>query len=86
MLAWVEWNHPRMPWERTRLKQAKLNATGLAAARTLIDAESVAPLEPNYAADGTLYFVADLAASGESSDVADWWNLQRWHNNAAQAG
>ncbi len=87
MLAWVEWDHPRMPWERTRLKQAKLNRAGLAAAATLLDAEATAPLEPNYAADGTLYFVADLAAPGASSDsaAADWWNLQRWHNNAPQA-
>lgn len=85
MLAWVEWNHPRMPWERTRLKQAKLDAMGLAAATTLIDAESTAPLEPKFAADGTLYFVADLATPGTASDVADWWNLQRWQNNAPHA-
>jgi len=85
MLAWVEWNHPQMPWDRTRLKQGKLNPTGLNAAVTLLDAESVAPLEPNYAADGTLYFVADHAATNEPSDSADWWNLQRWRDGAVHA-
>ena len=85
MLAWVEWNHPLMPWERTRLKQAKLNSAGLSPAATLVDADSVAALEPSYAADGTLYFVADLAAPGESVEAANWWNLQRWTGNAAQA-
>lgn len=85
MLAWVEWDHPRMPWERTRLKQAKLNLSGLAAATTLIDADSTAPLEPKYATDGTLYFVADVATSATASNAADWWNLHRWQNNAAQA-
>lgn len=84
-LAWVEWNHPHMPWERTRLRQGKINAAGLAAATTLLDAESVAPLEPRFAADGTLYFVADVAGPEELSDVADWWNLQRWHQGAVQA-
>ena len=84
-LAWVEWNHPNMPWERTRLRQAKLSAKGLAVAATLLDAESVAPLEPKYAADGTLYFVADVAAPGEASGAADWWNLQRWQQGAVQA-
>ena len=85
MMAWVEWNHPHMPWERTRLKQAKLNATGLDVAATVLDAESVAALEPNYAADGTLYFVADHAAPGESRAVADWWNLQRWQDGVVQS-
>jgi dipeptidyl aminopeptidase/acylaminoacyl peptidase len=85
MLAWVEWNHPHMPWERTRLKQAKLNATGLDVAATLLDTESVAALEPNYAADGTLYFVADHAALGEPRAIADWWNLQRWQDGAVQS-
>ncbi len=84
-LAWVEWNHPNMPWERTRLRQAKLTETGLAMTATLLDAESVAPLEPKYAADGTLYFVADVAAPGAASEVADWWNLQRWQQGAVQA-
>ena len=84
-LAWVEWDHPRMPWERTRLKQGKLSRSGLTAVEALVDAESTAPLEPKYAADGTLYFVADLAAPGAMSGAADWWNLQRWHDGAAQA-
>ena len=82
MLAWVEWNHPRMPWEQTRLRQAKLSATGIGVAATLLDAESIAPLEPKFAADGALYFVADLAAPGQADAVADWWNLQRWQNGA----
>ena len=84
-LAWVEWDHPHMPWERTRLRQAKLNATGLGVAATLLDAKSVAPLEPKFAADGALYFVADLATPGAASEVADWWNLQRWQNGAVHA-
>ena len=84
-LAWVEWDHPHMPWERTRLRQGKLNAKGLSAVTTLLDGDSVAPLEPKFAADGTLYFVADLAAPGLPNDVADWWNLQRWHQGTVQA-
>jgi dipeptidyl aminopeptidase/acylaminoacyl peptidase len=83
--AWVEWNHPHMPWERTRLQQATLTGSGLTAVKTLLDAEHTAPLEPAFSNDGTLYFVADLAEKDADANSADWWNLQRWQNGSAQA-
>jgi dipeptidyl aminopeptidase/acylaminoacyl peptidase len=69
-LAWIEWNHPSMPWERTRLKSAALGETGVHDVTTLIDDARIAALEPTFV--GTdLYAVAD---------IGDWWNLQRWRD------
>ena len=69
-IAWLSWDHPRMPWEGTELWLAEIGADG-----TLLDgrliaggpAESV--VQPEWAPDGTLYFV---------SDRSGWWNLHRY--------
>jgi dienelactone hydrolase len=71
-LAFLSWDHPAMPWDRTRLQEAALDASleGPApTAATLVDEPRTAILEPFYGDDGTLYAIAD--GSG-------WWNLGRW--------
>ncbi len=69
-LAWIEWNHPSMPWDRTRLKTATLDDVQLHDVTTLIDDAKIAALEPSFVG-GELYAVAD---------VGDWWNLYRWRD------
>ena len=69
-LGWIEWDHPNMPWDGTRLKVRDL-ATG---EETLIaggDTESV--LEPRWLPDDELIFI---------SDRTGWWNLYRWSPEA----
>lgn len=74
-LAWIEWNHPSMPWERTRLKTAALDASGLRDMATLIDDAKIAVLEPSFVG-ADLYAVAD---------IGDWWNLHRWRDGQRSA-
>ncbi len=69
-LAWIEWNHPSMPWDRTRLKTASLDEAGVRDVSTLIDDAKIAALEPTFVGSD-LYAVAD---------VDDWWNLHRWRD------
>lgn len=66
-VAWVEWDHPNMPWDTTSLVIAPLDDPG---ATTLVAGgveESV--LHPTWAADGSLLFL---------SDESGYWNLHRW--------
>ncbi|HLJ58547.1 MAG TPA: S9 family peptidase [bacterium] len=68
-LAWLTWNHPNMPWDGTELWVADLAADGAVARSTRVAggaAESV--FQPEWAPDGTLFFV---------SDRTGWWNLYR---------
>ncbi len=67
-LAWIEWNHPSMPWDRTRLKTATLDDVRVHDVQTLIDDARIAALEPAFVGSD-LYAIAD---------VGDWWNLHRW--------
>jgi len=69
-LAWLQWNHPNMPWDGTELWVGAFNASGLIGVREKVaggDEESI--FQPEWSPDGALYFV---------SDRTGWWNLYRW--------
>lgn len=65
-LAWVEWNHPNMPWDDTTLRVAELVADAdgtprLADVRTVAggDGAGEAIVQPEWSPDGRLHFVSD---------------------------
>lgn len=68
-LAWLTWNHPRMPWQGTELWIARIADDG-----TLSDAQRTAGgpdeslCQPAWSPDGKLYVV---------SDRSGYWNLYR---------
>jgi len=68
-LAYLSWNHPRMPWQGTELWLAPLDPQGRPLARVKIAGgrdESI--FQPAFSPDGVLHFV---------SDRTGWWNLYR---------
>ena len=66
-LAWIAWEHPRMPWDGTELRVATLNGDGTAQRpRTLIGGETESVLQPEWVDATTLYAL---------SDRTGWWNL-----------
>lgn len=68
-LAWLEWDHPDMPWDATRLRVARIEADGTLGESTLVAGgpdESI--VQPEWSPDGTLHLI---------SDRTGWWNLYR---------
>ncbi len=69
-LAWLRWDHPRMPWDGTELCVAPVFG-GMRLGNTLVVAGG--PTEsiqgPDWTADGRLVF---------STDSGGWWNLHAW--------
>ncbi len=69
-LAWIQWDHPDMPWDETGLWVASLGPEGLAepelVAGGLGSSESV--VQPVWSPGGALHFV---------SDRTGWWNVYR---------
>jgi dipeptidyl aminopeptidase/acylaminoacyl peptidase len=68
-LAWLEWDHPDMPWDATRLRLAPVTADGTLGPSDLAAGgpdESI--VQPEWSPDGTLHLV---------SDRSGWWNLYR---------
>ena len=68
-LAWVEWDHPDMPWDATRLRVASVEIDGTLSRSDLAAGgpdESI--VQPEWSPDGVLHLV---------SDRSGWWNLYR---------
>ena len=68
-LAWLEWDHPDMPWDGSRLRTAGFTADGTLDEPVLAAGgpeESI--VQPEWSPDGVLHFV---------SDRTGWWNLYR---------
>ena len=75
-LALVAWDHPAMPWDDTRLLVVDLDDGAPGAVQTVAGAPGESVLEPQWDADGALYFL---------SDRSGWWNLYRWRDGEVQA-
>ena len=68
-LAWLEWDHPDMPWDATRLRVAPITADGSLGPSDLAAGgpeESI--VQPEWSPEGLLHLV---------SDRTGWWNLYR---------
>jgi dipeptidyl aminopeptidase/acylaminoacyl peptidase len=76
-LAWLQWNHPDMPWDGTELWIADLatDADGCIASRSRLvtGSRTESITQPEWHGDGSLWFV---------SDRSDWWNLYRFSADA----
>jgi len=75
-LAWISWEHPDMPWQRTLLWTAEVGPDSrLSDPRVLAGASGRESLvHPGWSADGTLLVV---------SDRSGWWNLHRLEDGGA---
>ena len=74
-LAWINWDHPRMPWDGTELRVGDAAGGATVAESALVmggPTESV--LAPRWRDDESLYAI---------SDASGWWNL---YEVAAAAG
>ncbi len=68
-VAWIAWDHPRMPWDGTELRVGELGPDGtVGKTGTLLGGESESVLQPEWLDADTLVVV---------SDRSGWWNLYR---------
>lgn len=68
-LAWMTWDHPRMPWDGTELWEARIRPDGtLGEPRLVAGGPGESIFQPAWSPNGVLHFV---------SDRTGWWNLYR---------
>ena len=75
-LAWVEWDHPQMPWDATRLLVGRLDGHRVSDSGQVAGGERESAVHPRWTPDGTLVFL---------SDRSDWWNPYAWCGSDADA-
>jgi len=76
-LAWLCWDHPRMPWEGTELWLADVQDDGtLANGRLVAGGPQESICQPEWSPAGVLHFV---------SDRSGWWNLYRFNAGVVHA-
>ena len=76
-LAWLSWDHPRMPWQGTELWMAEVAADGrLDTPARVAGGPQESICQPEWSPAGTLHFV---------SDRSGWWNLYCLREDAGGA-
>ncbi len=67
-LAWIAWDHPRMPWDGTELRVAPITDGAVGAYRTVLGGSTEAVQQPEWAGNDHLFAITDRSG---------WWNLVR---------
>ncbi|HEY0544990.1 MAG TPA: prolyl oligopeptidase family serine peptidase [Pyrinomonadaceae bacterium] len=68
-LAWLEWDHPNMPWDGCELWVGEFDENGaLGNTKRVAGGLRESIFQPEWSPDGSLYFV---------SERTGWWNLYR---------
>ncbi|EGF31913.1 peptidase, S9C (acylaminoacyl-peptidase) family [Oxalobacteraceae bacterium IMCC9480] len=76
-LAWLNWDHPNMPWDGTDLWCASVALDGsLGTPRKIAGGIDDPIFQPAWSPSGELHFV---------SEQSGWWNLYRLHGETVQA-
>jgi dipeptidyl aminopeptidase/acylaminoacyl peptidase len=73
-LAWIEWSHPNMHWDKAELWVGYISETGDVHKRVCIGgadpAQVESPTEPKWSPKGELYFITDRHMG--------FWNIYKW--------
>ncbi|KAI3439698.1 uncharacterized protein J3R85_004539 [Psidium guajava] len=77
-IAWIEWGHPNMPWDKAELWVGYISEAGDIYKRVCVagrDPEHVeSPTEPKWSPKGELFFITDRHNG--------FWNLYKWIQSA----
>ncbi len=77
-IAWLEWSHPNMPWDETRLVRASLQVTAsriaVTSSQTVVDEPGRSVCQPGFTDEGLLLFVSD-------HETTDRWNFHSHDGN-----
>jgi len=75
-LAWLEWNHPNMPWDGCELWIGDFDSDGnIKNKQPVAGGKDESIFQPQWSPDGTLYFV---------SDRSGWWNIYRFTSGTTE--
>ena len=80
-VAWLQWDHPDMPWDSTELMMGTFEGNALHAVKKVADGGSIC--FPRFDRDSKLYYVKDKVVADETSSE-NWWNLYCYTDTVEQ--
>jgi dipeptidyl aminopeptidase/acylaminoacyl peptidase len=80
-IAWLQWDHPDMPWDSTELMMGTFEDNALHDVKKVADGGSIC--FPRFDIEGKLYYVMDQKVDSESSSE-NWWNLYCYSDTVEQ--
>ena len=86
-LAWIEWNHPLMPWDGSLLKMGQLKdhqgrlSIDPSSILTIAGGSACAVCQLQYSPDGRLFFALD-GHDASNGIEADCWDLFSWDGHS----
>ncbi|KOM24909.1 hypothetical protein LR48_Vigan17s000500 [Vigna angularis] len=73
-IAWIQWSHPYMPWDKSELWVGYISEKGEIYKQVSVAGNDPAlvesPTEPKWSSDGELFFITDRENG--------FWNLHKW--------
>lgn len=86
-LAWLQWQHPCMPWDESNVCMAQLRISdelaALGPSAEIAGGEGSSVCQIGFADDGRLLFMMDK--DGEDDSVRNYWNLYAFGADGAEA-
>ncbi|XP_019423929.1 PREDICTED: dipeptidyl-peptidase 5 [Lupinus angustifolius] len=73
-IAWIQWSHPNMPWDKSELWVGYISENGEIYKRVCVAGSDPSlvesPTEPKWSPDGDLFFITDRKNG--------FWNIHKW--------
>jgi len=82
-IAWLQWDHPHMPWDSTELMLGVFKENTIYNAKRVDGGEGKSVCFPRFDRKGRLYYVMDKIVD-DASSVENWWNIYRYSEKIEQ--
>jgi dipeptidyl aminopeptidase/acylaminoacyl peptidase len=85
-IAWIQWNHPHMPWDESELWHAQFSGvrTPIKSAQKAVGESNTAICFPSFGPRAELLFIMDEAGH-DIHDPENWWNIYSYKNGQVEA-
>ncbi len=87
-LAWVQWDHPNMPWDCSEVGCAELTIDNdvitVSKNKTIAGGDGHSVCQLSFSPNGVLYFAMDKEAAANEAD--NFWNLYRFDPGSPDEG
>ncbi|MBS3136730.1 S9 family peptidase [Candidatus Woesearchaeota archaeon] len=79
-IAWLQWNHPNMPWDESTLMIADFDGSRLSNIKKVDGGNGISICMPKFDRKGALYYIKDVRGA-KQDDPENWWNIYKYEKN-----